>query len=45
MSKFATIIDSGLLVVENYSLYEGRMTFRSFSKTVRHRQESAVSAM
>ena len=45
VSKFE-IIDSGLFVVENNSLYyEGRMAFRSFSKTVRHRQESAVSAM
>ena len=36
-------IDAGF--VEDCSLCAGRMASRSFSKTVRHRQESAVSAM
>ena len=42
MSKFAN--DGGGLFVEKSSLFEGRMAFRSFSRTVRHCQESKGSA-
>ena len=41
MSQFAN--DGGGLFVEKSSLFEGRMAFRSFSKTVRCDRESAVS--